>query len=344
MQETWYQPGFGEGASLNEYFYGVHVTHETETESYAFQTDTISVNYRLDDTSFWNRQHLFRIEWEPPSLEDGSGGYIHWFIDNQFVASIEGEELQRVSQTEIPSEPMYLIMNLAVSRDWSFPDAWFLGCEHKCWSCFDPNCQCALPVGYCETFPARFEIGHVRVYQATKDPKHTVGCSPILRPTADFMEAHKYRYMAHDDNGTEPLLPIVNGGVSCLESSDCGNHGRCKQFTCQCHQGWAGPTCLAHDPFHTSRIYSDGRSHLFVFALLLALTTIIFCLAYMVRNRTDSERVLYDLLSDIEAEKTTMSNREMTPPETSSESLALDSKQEHFGYDSYQNGRDEYDK
>ena len=61
--------------------------------------------------------------------------------------------------------------------DWSFPDAWFLNCKHKCWSCLDPKCQkCALPKGYCDNLPAEFEFDFIRVYQAVDDPKQTLGC------------------------------------------------------------------------------------------------------------------------------------------------------------------------
>lgn len=337
----------GPDVTLNEYFYGVHVTHGTPDNKvdYEFQTDTISVNYWLDDT-FWTQQHLFRVEWEPPS-EDGTGGYIYWFIDGNLVAGIQGDELQRVSQTEIPSEPMYLLMNMAVSKDWSFPDAWYLGCEHKCWSCFDPNCACALPEGYCDTFPSHFEIDYVRVYQSKS--RHTTGCSPPTRPTADFIEAHKDRYMV--DGQSEPLIPVASGGAVCTLHQECG-HGTCVNqnlgttrghhpggaMVCHCQQGWTGPTCLAHagsddDKEATGMHYRSALA----LALVLLLCLSVLCVRYVLWNRHHySERVLYDLLSDMESEKAAMQKVSGTPLD-SSESFALEG--EEATSVSYQNGR-----
>ena len=312
-QKTWYQPVLGEGASLNEYFYGVHVEHRLNDGKldYEFQTDTISINYWLDD-SFWTRQHLFRVEWEPP-LDDGSGGHIHWYIDGNLMAGIEGEELQRVSQTEIPSEPMSLLMNLAVSKDWSFPDAWFLNCKHKCWSCFDPKCRCALPKGFCESLPMHFLIDYVRVYQAAHNPRHTLGCSPPSRPTADFIEAHKERYMTHGQ--TEPLLPVIKGGVSCVANDDCG-HGTCVvardgipaeggNMICRCQNGWAGPTCLAHNGSDNTALDASHETASFLAFLVMFLLfgSVLLFVGCVIRNRHYSARVLYELLSDMESEK-----------------------------------------
>lgn len=116
-----------------------------------YRTDSLSANIALNDDFYYNF-HKFRVEWEPPK-EDGFGGYIKWFVDGNLVTAVDGDDLQLTSNTEIPSEPMYLVMNLAVSKDWGFPDAYFLGCPHKCWSCLDPKCACALPKGFCKNLP-----------------------------------------------------------------------------------------------------------------------------------------------------------------------------------------------
>ena len=109
---TWYEPELGPATVLNQYFYGVNTQHSDPTLNY--QTDAVSFNYLLND-SFYERQHTYRLEWEPPQ-EDSTGGYVRWYIDDVFVAGVTGEDLQRVSATEIPSEPMYLIANVAVSK------------------------------------------------------------------------------------------------------------------------------------------------------------------------------------------------------------------------------------
>ena len=242
---TWYDEiEYGNASSLNTYFYGTTVWQKQHP---AYQTDAISANIYVNDDHFY-RQHTYRVEWEPPN-EDGTGGYLSWFMDRQLISTVHGSSLQHTSHAEIPSEPMYLIMNTAISKDWGFPDAWFLDCKCKCWSCFDPCCAtCALPSGYCSNFPAFFEIDYVRVYQATDDSKHFLGCSPPSRPTKEFIAARQDRYKLPDQ--VQPLKPVLAGGGSCTTNgSDCGTleRGMCSsKGLCICIALWTGPHCLAH--------------------------------------------------------------------------------------------------
>jgi hypothetical protein len=173
-------------------------------------------------------------------------------MDGTLIVALFGDSMQQTSQTEIPSEPFYLIMNTAISKDWAFPDAYFLDCKHKCWSCFDPRCaQCALPKGYCRNFPAFFEIDFVRVYQVKDDNStHTLGCSPPSRPTKSFIEARIDRYKLDAEKG--PLQPVVSGGGPCTTENDCGTlkRGDCLPArVCACTVSWTGPNCLAHFGF-----------------------------------------------------------------------------------------------
>ena len=211
----------------------------------AYRTDSISANFALNK-DFYDNFHKFRIEWEPPE-ESGSGGYVKWFIDDRLITAIDGDDLFTTSHSEIPSEPMYLVMNLAVSKDWGFPDAYFKNCPKKCWSCLDPECACGLPRGFCDNMPTSFEIGSVRVYQPEDEPKYTLGCSPPDRPTAEFIEANKDVYKMMDD--AAPLKDVWTGGASCHTNEDCGTtrRGHCSiSFAqCVCSSGWTGPHCLA---------------------------------------------------------------------------------------------------
>ena len=211
-----------------------------------YQTDAISANILLNE-SYYEEQHVYRLEWEPPN-EDGSGGYLRWFVDGNLITGIHGESLQAASNTEIPSEPMYFLINIAISKDWAFPDAYFLNCQDKCYDCENPACRsCALPEGFCENLPAVFEIDYVRVYQVEREPKHILGCSPKSRPTAKFIERHVERYKL--SNESRPLLPIQNGGFPCSNDMACGGirRGRCStNGSCKCLDGWTGPNCLAH--------------------------------------------------------------------------------------------------
>jgi beta-glucanase (GH16 family) len=148
---NWYEGiEYGNGSSINTYFYGTTVWQKRKRSC---QTDALSATTNVEDDHFY-KHHTYRVEWEPPE-EGGSDGYLQWFMDDKLIMALHGDSMKNVSQTEIPSEPMYLIMNTAISKDWAFPDAYFLNCKHKCWSCFDPRCaDCALPKGYCSNFPA----------------------------------------------------------------------------------------------------------------------------------------------------------------------------------------------
>jgi hypothetical protein len=247
FQDNWYKHlTYGNESDLNPFFYGVTLVHKPK--SYTYQSDAISANMQLNE-SHYNSQHLYRVEWEPPDV-NGTGGYVKWFTDDNFVFGIYGDSLE-IMQTEIPSEPMYLLMNTAVSSHWGFPQPCPANCECDCFECGNPQCQCALPPGYCENFPASFEIDYVRVYQAENDPKHILGCSPKERPTELFIEGHMKRYMT--ESQTRPLLSIQNGGGSCEYNRDCGGsrRGSCSsRGSCSCLTNWTGPHCSSHDAFY----------------------------------------------------------------------------------------------
>lgn len=188
------------------------------------------------------------MEWEPPE-SDGKGGYIKWYLDGDFIYGIQGKVLE-LTQTEIPSEPMYLLMNTAVASSWGFPKPCPDGCDCSCYQCGNSECTCGLPDGFCDNFPAFFEIDYVRVYQAN-DPKHIVGCSTEKRPTARFIKGHKEDYVNKFDGQKEPLLDIQRGGGYCTDSGDCGSaeKGECESNKCVCQGGFTGPKCLSPDGF-----------------------------------------------------------------------------------------------
>lgn len=189
------------------------------------------------------------MEWEPPE-EDGSGGYIKWYLDGKFIYGIRGKVLD-LTHTEIPSEPMYLLMNTAVASSWGFPKPCPDGCDCSCYQCGNSECTCGLPDGFCDNFPAFFEIDYVRVYQAVNDSKHVLGCSTEKRPTARFIKGHKEDYVNKFEGQKEPLLTIQRGGGYCQAGTDCGspNKGECESNKCVCQDGFTGPKCLSPDGF-----------------------------------------------------------------------------------------------
>lgn len=202
------------------------------------------------DKSHYAEQHTYRVEWEPPD-ENGVGGYIKWFTDGLLVAGIFADSLD-IMETEIPSEPMYLLMNTAVSSSWGFPTPCPEGCDCDCFQCGKPSCLCGIPPGYCDNFPAFFEIDYVRVYQAVNESRHVLGCSPEHRPSAKFIQGHTKRYV--DEGQTVPLQPVRAGGGKCKSDKDCagksGRNGVCTSGLCKCNRSWTGPQCRTHSAFY----------------------------------------------------------------------------------------------
>jgi hypothetical protein len=246
-EDHWYsQMEYGNktGAELNPFFYGVTLVHEPEV--YTYQADALSANMHLED-SHYSEFNIYRVEWEPPEA-DGSGGYIKWFNNNKLVYGVFGDTLEKMG-TEIPSEPMYLLMNTAVSNNWGFPAPCPEGCACKCFECGNPKCACGMPNGYCDNFPASFEIDYVRVWQAVNCSKHVLGCSTEDRPSSLFIKGHAKRYM--DEGQKRPLEPVQTGGASCVANSGCGGHKRasCEEKVCKCRDGYTGPRCLSHAGF-----------------------------------------------------------------------------------------------
>jgi len=237
-------------SALNPFFYGVALIHKPK--SYTYQSDALSSNMQIKK-NFFEEHHTYRLEWEPSDL-DGNGGYLKWFADGDLIYGI-GSSVLNITGAQIPNEPMYIIMNTAVSSSWGFPKPCPLGCDCECYECFNPDCECGLPPDFCSNIPGYFEIDHVRVYQAEGHDKHSVGCSTPSRPTELFIKGHRKRYM--NDGDRMPLLPIITGGGVCQHDKDCGGdyHGSCsKKGFCTCNVGFTGPMCLAYvgfddDPF-----------------------------------------------------------------------------------------------
>lgn len=252
----WYQ-GLEYGSNstqLNPFFYGVTLEHKPK--QFTYQSDAISANTNLDK-NFFKKMHKYRVEWEPPN-EDGTEGYLRWFLDDKFLYGIKGGSL-KLTNTEIPSEPMYLLMNTAVASSWGFPKPCPEGCDCECYECGNPECMCGIPDGFCENIPASFEIDYVRAYQAKNESKHVLGCSTEARPTAKYIEGHK-KYFT-EEGQKEPLQPIQRGGGSCQQNSDCGYpmKGSCSDGKrCGCEDDYTGPMCLSHAGYDDNPPRTEG--------------------------------------------------------------------------------------
>lgn len=309
--QIWYSPQYGENVTRNSYFYGT-VSYPADRTMKPYRTDSISANFGLNK-DFYDNFHNYRIEWEPPK-ESGYGGYIKWFIDDQMITAVEGDDILATSHAEIPSEPMYLVMNLAVSKDWGFPDAYFKNCHKKCWSCLDPECSCGLPKNFCKNMPTSFEIGSVRVYQPIHEERYTLGCSPPNRPTTEYIEANVAAYKLMDDEA--PLKNIMTGGASCFTDEDCGTikRGFCNEMAeCTCAADWTGPSCRAavgyYKPVAPEISYSRHKGPsigTLMLLMILFMTPVAIFRCHRSYSATTKKREMYRTLSTDENVETSV--------------------------------------
>lgn len=69
-------------------------------------------------------------------------------------------------------EPVYLLLNTAVSATWGFPPCGS-GCDCTCFDASDPACECAVDPRFYSVFPAEFLIDSVSMYHSCFFQWHT---------------------------------------------------------------------------------------------------------------------------------------------------------------------------
>ena len=154
---NWYEDIFlHDGTTTNHYYYG-----ESWLDSLSALTDL------LDDA--YANNHKYRVDWE-----DGEDGFVRWYFDDVPLYEMSSKTLRSYGSTPsrlISEEPMYLILNTAVSPKFSAP-------------CSGGPCD--------SIWPTNFTIDYVRVYQ--KEGEDRIGCSPQTHPTNDWISAHPLWY------------------------------------------------------------------------------------------------------------------------------------------------------
>ncbi|KAJ3534230.1 hypothetical protein NMY22_g7012 [Coprinellus aureogranulatus] len=137
---------------------------------------------------------VYGFEYEPGF----DNAYISWINNNKrswtvYSEALRADPLTEISARPIPLEPMYIIMNLAISNNFGEVDL--------------ENLQ----------FPAFMSVDYVRVYQ--KKDKVKTGCDPVDFPTAAYIETYKEAYTNNNLTTWKqygqpwPKNKELNGGV-----------------------------------------------------------------------------------------------------------------------------------
>ncbi|OCH96052.1 glycoside hydrolase family 16 protein [Obba rivulosa] len=101
------------------------------------------------------------------------GAYITWIANDQpawtlYAEGMGADQAVEISARPVPQEPMYLLMNLGMSKNFGFVDI-----EHL-------------------TFPTSMKVDYIRVYQ---DPNNiNIGCDPPDFPTAAYINEYIEAY------------------------------------------------------------------------------------------------------------------------------------------------------
>ncbi|KAG8906096.1 hypothetical protein FRB99_007620 [Tulasnella sp. 403] len=163
-----------EVAKLNTYVGGVFqqassVVADTNQGCYELSGGFVLVSAVLDAEADEQGRcaSIYGYEYQP-----GSDGFITWISDGVpswtiMAAGLGPNAISGASQRLISEEPMYVILNLGMSRNFG-------------------------PISDELTFPAHFLIDYVRIYQ----PKNqiNVGCDPPDYPTAEYIQTYIEAY------------------------------------------------------------------------------------------------------------------------------------------------------
>ena len=93
------------------FFVGESLAPSLTQKDMSYVADAISGNSNIGETNFEDF-HNYTIDWQ-----SGPSGYINWYIDGEFIQRIDASAL-KLTGAIIPEEPMYLILNTAMSSHW----------------------------------------------------------------------------------------------------------------------------------------------------------------------------------------------------------------------------------
>lgn len=203
-QSKWYD-GLtnGTNTSMNILFYGDYNHVRGDKSKMDYWSDAVSFNHQLNEKHF-NQKFRYRVEWELPNAKHD--GYMRWFINDKFVLDIDGSGIVDAGfGASVSTEPMYILLNTAVSTQWGFPPtpSWCPGKNYDCNSIKYTD-TCGFHPKFCnmttnKSDPPEYKVNWVRVWQNPQDDAQKVGCSTPERPTKKFIEANQGLYKTSKD-------------------------------------------------------------------------------------------------------------------------------------------------
>ncbi|KAF0682345.1 Aste57867_25528 [Aphanomyces stellatus] len=232
---------------------GSTASNRPKMASYTYQMDAISSNWPVEFAAY-SGYMKYQLEWVM-----GSRGYIRWMVDGLPLFEIPATSLENPPQDASQSnprklmieEPMYMILNTALSSTWSTqpPNA-----GQACYGDWkDPKTN-----QICDAFPLYLKVDYIRVYQNATNM--AVGCDPTTHPTQVWIDGHKSDY----ENGDNPAV-AVDGLATCKSDADCTLPGvivtgMCVNATCSCSHPtvFGGPRCTTNRAAVSGRLASDG--------------------------------------------------------------------------------------
>ncbi|DBA04728.1 TPA: hypothetical protein N0F65_004365 [Lagenidium giganteum] len=217
-----------------------------KVKSFAYQMDAISADWP-SHVGAYTSYLIYQVEWVM-----GKDGYIRWMLAGQPLFEIPASALTNPEQNSAKTnpkkimieEPMYMIINVAVSKNWGTTPP-------------NPGKPCRgdgsddTTNKICDSFPMSLKVDYVRLYQDTSSGSNmAVGCDPKTHPTKTWIKDHLEEYQ-DDDN---PVVE-VNGRAFCKDDADCTispNNGtkvvtgQCVKSRCKCMAtSWSGPRCTS---------------------------------------------------------------------------------------------------
>ncbi|KAL0572857.1 hypothetical protein V5O48_009106 [Marasmius crinis-equi] len=168
---------FTAGWEFDKTGYTIYNTTRTHMNGYQGSPlqQAVSGLTRVPDDGFQgvpNRRFVtYGFEWwaDPDNRDDG---YITWQVDGKpsvkltpkAVGPDKGAQGSQVGQRIIPEEPMALILNMGISKNWGDIDFETL------------------------IFPAEMQFDYIRIYQ--REGHTNIGCNPKDYPTMDYIKKH----------------------------------------------------------------------------------------------------------------------------------------------------------